>query len=74
MIHDTQPQSVTVKRKPNKIVLKALIFVKKKKKMFERQAMSREFCASICNRPYGFMRVCSGTVYSRQLGVKTFPV
>jgi len=37
MIHDTHPQSITVKRTLNKIVHKALIFVKKK--MFEHQAM-----------------------------------
>jgi hypothetical protein len=42
--------------------------------MFERQAMSREYFASVYNRPHGFMRVFSGVAYWRQLGVKTFPL
>jgi len=75
MIHDTHPQSITLKRTPNEIVHNALIFVKNKKikNVFERKAMSREYCASVCNRPHWFMRVCPGMAYSRQLGVKTFP-
>jgi hypothetical protein len=72
-MHDTHPQSIAVKRTPNTILHTALMYAKNKELMFEHQAMSREYCASFCNRPHGFMPGCSDMAYLRQLGVKTCP-